>query len=868
MSAEIDQPTRPESPVSDDIDQFLKETGCSHLNSRLTKLVRKVGWEATARVLGYDVRSYKNLELAGKMLMYNIKKQAAQSITEYANILKERLSPAVIDYIHRYGPVLQKQLDERSSADYQYEFFAATVWQRNYLMRVSVDTQPVETPQMLFMRLAIQFYHDQTINDVITCFQEMSNMQYIHASPTMFNAGMLIPTMSSCFLGSIEDNRVSIMKHGVVDAGLVSCGGGGLGIDVSRLRHSEVGRSSGYVGRTKGLVPVCYLYNALVRLMDQKGRRKGAETVMTRSHHIDLIAFAELSLPTGDHYSRAHDLNTSILTSWEFWRRVEEDKDWTLFCPRYTTKLNDVSGDAFIKQYRVYETQAAKGELDSTVPGVITHKTMKARKLLDILIDIQCKAGMPYMMNWDAANFKSNHRHLGYIRGTNLCQEIVQYVGKTVKGKQEFAVCNLASLSFRAYAIAGRTEAPGIDPMNYINFQGLGLATRSLVKNLNRVIDHTNYPTEGASVNNMKHRPIGIGAQGFAELLYILDVLPEAEVTKKINVALWACMYFNAMVESIEEAVQHGPYETFKGSPLSEGKFQFDLWAEEFEYLQANGYLFDDKTRVKEDDLPMEPSVWRQESITLSNGHLIEPTWDSLETAVVKYGARNSLLLTAMPTASSSNVMGNTETVEIPQQGIFSRSILGGSYPILNRYLQQDLEVLGLWNKYTVDLIQSDLGSINRLNRLVKDHLEWYPQFRDRPKSWDRLRYVQLKYKTMWELSQKIFLKMAADRGRYICQSQSTNVYLADPTIEQLRAVLRLANRLGLKTLIYYLRRLAGSDPIKFTILPEISSYVKDLDIIEIEEILPEISSYVEDIDYIEIDPSCQMENGCISCSS
>jgi len=842
------------SAVEDDICRFLEETKIESLDLKTKELVKTIGWEAAARTLGYDVKSFKQQELAGKMLMYNIRKHAPKDIIEYAKILKGRLSPMTIDYINRYTDVLQPVLDANSKNDYLYAFFEATVWQRNYLFKLFSSDMPSETPQLLFMRLAIQFYHDISVDAVIRCYLEMSQMKYTHASPTMFNAGTMVPSMSSCFLGSIQDDRKSISYHGVHEPAMISSFGGGLGLDLSRLRHSEVGVSTGYVGVTRGLVPVCYLYNANIRMWDQKGKRKGAETVMTRSHHIDIFQFSELSDPTGDHYARAHDLNTSILTSWEFWKRIEQNGDWTLFCPKYTKKLNDIYGEAFSKQYREYEAMAKAGTLKPLEPSTIIYKVVKARKLLEHIIDIQRKSGMPYMMNWDACNFKSNHRHLGYIRGTNLCQEIVQHVGITPDGHEEFAVCNLASISFRTFAKPRTTDGTiKIDDLfRYIDFESLGPAIRSLVRNLNQVIEYTHYETPGSRYNNMRHRPVGIGAQGFAELLYILDVNVEHPATLEINKALWACMYFNALIESVEQAIQHGEYESFKGSPLSEGKFQFDLWAEEYQYLKANDYLVDDSVRREEDDLPIDPVEWRQSEITLSNGHVVSPTWDSLRQAVMKYGTRNSLLLTAMPTASSSNIMGNTETVEMPQQNIFSRSIMGGSYMISNRYLQRDLTAINCWNRYTIDLIQSDTGSISKLNNFIKSHPEWYPRFND----WSRLSHLQKKYKTMWEISQKLFLKMAADRGRYIDQSQSTNVYLADPTVPQMVAMLRYGNRLGLKTLMYYLRRLAGNEPIKFTVSPDIQKYVNDTkvaDMLKIEE---------------AVGPVCTMEAGCISCSS
>ncbi len=572
---------------------------------------------------------------------------------------------------------------------------------------------------------------------------------------------------------------------------------------------------------SKVIVPWIYLYNGVIRAVDQGGRRPGACTVYCRPHHTDIYEFCEMSLKTGEHYQRAHSLNFAIWFPWLFWDRVRKDQDWTLFCPAHTKKLNDIWGIEWIKQYEQYERNSS-----------VKKTVVKARHLLNHITSIERKSGMPYIMHGDACNMKSNQKNLGYIRSGNLCLEVIQY-----SSDDEISACNLASISLRAFC-RGKT---GILLQDY-DFKLLGKKIRQCVRNLNKVIDENWYPLDKIVKSNKAHRPIGIGVSGFAEMLHELD-LPFQDPknpsephpkTRRLNKMIFACMYWNALVESVKLAIKDGSYSSFKGSPIAEGKFQFDLWADEYELLNKHNFI-NPNIRKKEDDQPIDPCHWEQDTILLTDKnkrlYVLQPTWDSLRHNIDKFGLRNSLLLTVMPTASSAQPLRNGESVEAHQSNIYSRKVNKGAYPVINRYMIKDLQELSLWNRSTIDLIHSDRGSISKLYQFVLDNHDRYLDYKSTDTNNIRLKWIIEKYKTMWELSMKIFMKMAAERGRYICQSQSTNIYLAEPTDEQLRALHLYGHYLGLKTGMYYLRSLAGTTAIKFSVDPKIINYVNNVKI-------------------------------------
>jgi ribonucleoside-diphosphate reductase alpha subunit len=777
----------------------------------VSNLVEKFGLYGAARILGYDISHYNNLLMAGRLAIEDLKQKAPKTLLEYAHIMKQRLNSVVYNFIIENYEKLQLAIIENEENDYDHDWFSANTMITMYCAKPTYESDPAETPQYTWMRVAIQMYHE-SFDDVIKAYTEMSKGYYSPATPTILNAGMTNHQLASCFLLTINDNLEHILKHGVYYGGIISKSSGGLGFDISRIRHSEIGE----IGWSHGIVPMIQLYNSMIRYVDQGGRRKGAATVFLRPHHIDVEDFIELPRKVGDKYSRAHDINICLWTSWIFWERIRTDGVWTLFCPAKTPQLNDISGEEFTRAY-------ISAEQDPSISDKYK-KVVNAREFYNKILNVQRESGMPYIMNGDAANIKSNHRHLGYIRSSNLCLEIIEFTDNDT-----IASCNLHSLSLRMFAkgpIVNNNITEAID------FELLASVTRNVVNNLNKVIDNNYYPLDKPgqpgiiNKSNKKHRPVGLGASGFAEMLHILNLPFEDPLTSVVNKMVFACIYWNALAQSVQLAINDGVYDSFVGSPTSEGKLQFDLWAEEFKILGPN------VSRKEEDDLPIDPSMWGQKPFMLKLSDVcfktILPTWDDLKKCIMTHGLRNSLLTALMPTASTAQIRRNCESVEAHQNNMYSRKVLTCSYPVLNRYLVEDLEKLGLWNETTVEYIKIKNGSVKDFNRYVIDNSNLFTKFD--VNNLDLLIHIEKKFKTMWEIPQKVFMNLAAERGRYIDQSASTNVYIKDCTDDKLRACHMYANNLGLKTIIYYLRQ-TGGETIKFTADPKMAKHIKGVEV-------------------------------------
>lgn len=817
--------------------------------SVILQSIKDHGILTTARTLGYDTRNYDNFVCAGRLMIYHLKMTTPKTLRDYIALMKDRLHQDVIDYIHDNNDILQKAIDDNDRLDYEHDWFSASTLIRIYLAKPKFDMEPTETPQMMYMRIAVQLYHKDAIEDVLKCYNEMSLQLYTHASPTLFNAGMKKPQMSSCFLITIDDDLESILYTGVGDAGMISKSNGGLGIDVSRVRHSEINGG----GQSQGLVPMISMFNSMVRYVDQKGLRKGAATIYLRPHHLDVFEFCDLVNKIGEQYTRAHDINICLWMPWFFWERVRNGSTWTLMCPAKTPELNDTYGHDFKEKYILAEQRARetnreylsinkeyeellkgndydkikeiKIKLSEAKEKRIPFKEIKAIDLLNHVVKTQRKTGMPYIMHGDACNIKSNQKNLGYIRCSNLCLEVVEY-----SSNDEIPSCNLASISLRAFCKGTLTPSSNIaDIKESYDFKLLGQTTRSIVKNLNRVIDNNWYPLDSYNKDgsvrmkgkihksNKSHRPIGVGVSGFAEMLHELDLAFEDEITKVLNKMVFGCIYYNCLLESINLGYSEGIYDSFKGSPFSEGKLQFDLWSEEFKMRSSN------PARKETDDLPIDPEIWGEEYHILSNGFILKPSWSLLGKAMESFGCRNSLLTALMPTASTAQIMRNAETTEAHMSNIYSRQVLNGGYPVINRYMVKDLQEINMWTLNIFDFIQSCNGSISKLHLYAQEKIKHIVNY-------ERLSRLQQKYKTMWELPQKVLLQMTADRGRYIDQSQSTNIYISDPSDEQLKALHLYTDMIGLKTGMYYLRQNPASDTIKFTVAPEMTKFVKDID--------------------------------------
>jgi ribonucleoside-diphosphate reductase alpha subunit len=818
-------------------------------NTQIENSIKSIGIINTARNLGYDVSSYKNLKDAGRLLMLDVKNHAPSSIKTYLHVMKDRLNKNVYTFIKSYSEELQSVLDSTINVNYKYDFFSAATEIKTYLPKFIYDENSddftlnvCETPQLQALRIASELYWDVSLDRVIKAYHEISQQYYTHATPTIFNAGMRKNTMVSCYLLNIEDNLDNIAYTAFGDASIISKCNGGLGIDISRLRHSEIDNK----GMSQGIIPMAQVVNSIVRYVDQGGMRKGAATLCCDVFHIDIMEFISLVDKIGEQYTRAHDINISIWMPSLFFKRYLQGGNWTMFCPAKAKELLDIFGPDFDREYEkleelaklrdeeliyrrnnynllkqkiqtmlnvsdedIIEFHEAREQYQEAVRRKINHKTLPAAEVYNHIIKMQRKTGMPYIMHRDSCNIKSNQKHQGRIY-TNLCQEILEHADK-----DEIASCNLASINLRKFVKNGS-----------FLYDKLGKIVSNIVENLNKVIDHNYYPLDKRnndgevikqgkiSKTNFDHRPIGIGVSGFAEMLYKLDLCFDSNEVKSLNKKVFACIYFNALAKSIQLGIYDGVYKSFKGSPLSTGKLQFDLWKDEFDMYGQN------KLRKKEDDEPINPTEWYQTPITLYNSDekvidTIEPTWESLRKCVVKYGCRNSLLIALMPTATTAQKLRNTETTEAPMSNLYSRKVMNGAFPVLNRYLEKDLTVIGLWNDITLNYITEKEGSIKDFDVFVYQNSHLFPEFN---KNYERLKYLINKYKTIWEIPQKLFLQLAADRARYICQSQSLNLYLSDPTNEQLKAVHVTSHMLGLKTGLYYLRTQSATQAIKFTV--------------------------------------------------
>ncbi len=839
----------------------LKNIDINHVHDLLVKTT----WGTTARILGFDIKEYDNLQLAGRMIIHDLKITLGTSIDNYINRIGHLLNPDILEFMKNYKDQLELFILSRQHNDINYDWFSANSLIKVYLTKIinnknntpyyaTDDGNICETPVQLWLRISIALYWKHGLDEIKIVFNQLCDGYYIPASPTIFNAGMKRGQMSSCFLLSIDDNINSIYDK-LKEQAFISKGNGAVGLDMSLLRHSTIGPD----GKSSGIFPWVHLYNSSTRAVNQNGKRKGASTIYLRPYHIDIYEFCEGALKSGDSYWRAHDVNYAIWFPWLFWKRLENNDTWSLFCPAQTKKLNDIWGIEWAEQYKKYESDVT-----------VERKTVNARHLMNHIINIQRKTGMPYILHGDAANMKSNQKNLGYIRCANLCLEIMEF-----SSSNETPSCNLSSISLRSF-VKNKVRCILDKPLSYYrqelkqcyDFNTLGNISTQVVTNLNQVIEENRYIIDTIKRSNDMHRPIGIGVSGFAETLHELN-LPFQDIksynnihpyTCELNKMIFACMYWNTLAQSVNLAIERGKYFSFDGSPISQGKFQFDLWKDEYILLSTNN-MIDTRIRTITDDTEINPGEWGQHEFILSNGHIIKPTWDDLRKAIKIFGLRNSLLIALMPTATSSQPLRNGETVEAHQSNIYSRKVMKGAYPVVNRYMVQDLQSIGVWNNTTIGLIQANKGSIALLPSYLKENINKYVKFVDNEKSWTSLRWFCQKYKTMWELSMKIFLKMAADRGRYVCQSQSTNIYLDDPSDEQLIAIHVYAQKLGLKTGMYYLRERAAVDPIKFTVEPSIIKFVNDMDI------LPSHNTINDDNITLTIKPKiiCN-DDVCISC--
>ena len=640
--------------------------------------------------------------------------------------------------------VVMKYKDKLDSAvihdrDFNFEYFGFKTLEKSYLLKML--GKPAETPQHMYMRVAVGIWGDN-IKNAIKTYELLSTHMMTHATPTLFNAGTKKPQLSSCFLLSMSDDSIPGIYKTLSDVALISQNAGGIGLSIHNVRATG-SYIRGTNGKSNGIVPMLKVFNETARYVDQGGgKRKGSFAIYLEPWHADVEDFLDLRKNTGKEERRARDLFLALWIPDLFMERVEGDGAWPLFSPSEVPGLHEIYGQEFNEAFLAAE---AAGK---------ARRTLKARDLWAKIIESQIETGTPYILYKDAANRKSNQQNLGTIKSSNLCTEIIEYTDK-----DETAVCNLASIPVNKFLrstdnrtsklLRGKCE---------VDHELLFNVTYQTTMNLNRVIDVNYYPTPEALRSNMRHRPIGIGIQGLADLYAIMGLPFSSEEARKINSEVFETIYFASMTASVDLAKKDGHYETFPGSPLSQGKFQFNLWG------------------VEDADLS---GRW---------------DWSKLRKDVVKNGARNSLLLAPMPTASTAQIMGNNEAFEPFTSNIYTRRTLSGEFVVVNKHLVKDLISLGLWTEDIKNMIIINKGSVQNVPGIPQELKEVY--------------------KTVWEIKQKDLIEMSADRGKFICQSQSLNLFIENVNAAKLTAAHFHSWKLGLKTGMYYLRTKAAVDAL------------------------------------------------------
>ena len=705
--------------------------------------------------------------IAVSNLHKNTKKSFSETVTdlyEYIDPKTNEKAPLISDEVY---DVIMKNADVFDSTiiydrDFRYDFFGFKTLERSYLLKLNGEV--AERPQQMLMRVAVGI-HKEDIDSAIETYNYMSEGWFTHATPTLFNSGTPKPQMSSCFLLTTKEDSISGIYDTLKQCAQISQSAGGIGLSIHDIRATG-SYIKGTNGTSNGVVPMLRVFNDTARYVDQGGgKRKGSFAIYVEPWHADIFDFLDLKKNHGKEEQRARDLFYALWIPDLFMKRVEENGDWTLMCPNECPGLSDTYGKKFEKLYKKYESEG-KGR-----------KTIKAQELWFKILESQIETGTPYMLYKDAANEKSNQKNLGTIKSSNLCTEIIEYTAP-----DEVAVCNLASIALPKFVVDGKFDHEKLFNVTY-----------RVTKNLDKVIDANYYPVAEARNSNMRHRPIGIGVQGLADAFILMRHAFDSAEAKQLNKEIFETIYYAAVTASKDLAIENGPYETWKGSPISEGTFQFDMW------------------KVKPTDR------WE---------------WDLLREEVKKHGVRNSLLLAPMPTASTAQILGNNECFEPYTSNIYTRRVLSGEFIIVNKHLLRDLVKLGIWNDRLKNKLMASNGSIQKIDEIPEN--------------------IKELYKTAWEISQKEILDMAADRGAYIDQSQSLNIFMENANFAKLTSMHFYGWKAGLKTGMYYLRTKSATDAIKFTL--DKSAMTEPVAKTE-EERMAEISCSLDDDD-------------CVSCGS
>jgi ribonucleoside-diphosphate reductase alpha chain len=730
--------------------------------------------------------------LAARIAVSNLHKNTNASFSETMKDLHAYIDPKtgekaqmIADDIMEFVWNNREALDNAvvHERDYDFDYFGFKTLERSYLMRL--DNFIVERPQYMFLRAAVGIHKDN-IKAILETYDLMSQKWFIHATPTLFNSGTPKPQLSSCFLLSVTEDSIPGIFDTLSRCARISQSAGGIGLSIHNIR-AKGSYIKGTGGTSNGIVPMLRVYNDTARYVDQGGgKRKGAFAIYIEPWHADIFDFLELKKNHGKEEARARDLFYAMWIPDLFMERVEADAEWTLMCPNECPGLFENHSEKFNELYLKYEAEG-RGR-----------QTIKAREVWMKIMESQIETGTPYMLYKDHANRKSNQKNLGTIRSSNLCTEIMEYTSP-----DEVAVCNLASISLSKFVIDGKFD-----------FNKLYEITRIVTRNLNKVIDINYYPIEEAKNSNMRHRPIGIGVQGLADAFILLRYPFESTEAKLLNRAIFETIYFAALTESCAMAKEQGHYQSYPGSPMSQGILQFDMWGE------------------------APSSRW---------------DWETLRAEIKQHGVRNSLLVAPMPTASTSQILGNNECFEPYTSNIYTRRTLSGEYIVVNKHLLRDLIERGYWNDEVKELLIAANGSVQNIEGLPEDLKELY--------------------KTAYEIKQRTIIDMSADRGAFICQSQSMNLFVEAPNFAKLTSMHFHAWKSGLKTGMYYLRSKAAAEPIKFTLSSKYQQkFVPQTTVqsIKTSENVP----FTEKLEMVEANSeegiSCSLDNPdeCIMCGS
>jgi ribonucleoside-diphosphate reductase alpha chain len=680
------------------------------------------------------------------------------------------ISREIYDIVKKNAIDLDNSLDY--SKDYSYDYFGYKTLERTYLLKI--DGKSVERPQHLLMRVALGI-HKNDLKSAKTTYKLMAEKWFTHASPTLFNAGTPKPQLSSCFLLTMQDDSINGIYDTLKQCALISQSGGGIGLSIHDIR-AKGSYIKGTNGTSNGIVPMLRVFNDTARYVDQGGgKRKGAFAMYIEPWHGDIFEFLDLKKNHGKEEMRARDLFLAVWMPDMFMQRVEDDGDWPLFDPHECPGLSDSHSEEFNKLFLKYEKEGR------------ALRTVKAQDLWFAILDSQIETGTPYILYKDAANSKSNQQNLGTIKSSNLCAEILEYTSK-----DEVAVCNLASIALNMFV---NEEERTYD------FNKLYEVAYQVTINLDKVVDVNYYPIPEARNSNMRHRPVGLGVQGLADTFIMMRQSFESDEAKQLNKDIFETIYFAAVTASKDIAKREGAYETFKGSPMSKGQFQFDMWN-------------------------VTPSTrWN---------------WEALRGEVVEHGVRNSLLTALMPTASTSQILGNNECIEPYTSNMYTRRVLSGEFVLVNKHLVKDLIRRDLWNDDMRNKIIASNGSVAHIPEVPAD--------------------IKELYKTVWEIKQKRILELAADRGSYVDQTQSMNVFMEDANFAKLTSMHFYAWKSGLKTGIYYLRTKAAADPIKFTVDQQYINMSKENTAAVNEK--PKVNAEGDDL-FCDLD-----DEDCVACGS